>query len=151
MYWISSRTIRRGTSADRARRCWGLPQNSPLLTFDRRDIAAALLAKGFRQEARDHAVYWLIGTPTEPVWTKLSRGKEYRTLGPPIVSKIRRQLKLSKKQLSDFVHCRMTKDKYLEHLRAAKILPRKNPRKGGRRTSLTLALCYRRVTGDPPG
>lgn len=97
------------------------------MTLDRRDIAAALLLKGFYldpKKSRDHDVYRLDGNPTEPVLTKLSRGRAYRTLGPPLVSKIRHQLKLSNtKQLEDFVECPMTKGKYLEHLRKTGVLP----------------------------
>lgn len=97
------------------------------MALDLRDVAAALLVKGFfldPRKSRDHDVYRLDANPTEPVLTKLSRGKKYRTLGPDLVGTIRRQLKLSnKKQLEDFVKCPMTKRKYLEHLRETGVLP----------------------------
>ena len=112
----------------RVRRCYGSPQNSWPLPLDRGDIAAALIVKGFYldpKKSRDHDVYRLDANPTEPVLTKLSRGGKYRTLGPDLVSKIRRQLKLSnKKQLEDFVECPMTKELYIEHLHETGVLPR---------------------------
>ena len=83
--------------------------------------------KGFYldpKKTRDHDVYRLDAKPTEPVLTKLSRGSGYRTLGPKLVNKIGRQLKLSKKQLKDFVECPMTKAQYIEHLRETRVLPR---------------------------
>ena len=89
-------------------------------------MAAALLVKGFVLDSahnRDHDMYRIEVTPTEPVWTTLSRGTKHRTLGDGIVGKIKRELKMSKKQLQDFVSCSLTKEAYFEHLRDLGVLP----------------------------
>ena len=97
------------------------------MVLERRALAAALESKGFAVDTggqrRDHDVYRLQHQPLEPVWTKLSRGTKYKTLGRGLVGKIKRQLKLSNKQLEAFVECPMSRDDYLKHLRRLGILP----------------------------
>jgi tRNA A37 threonylcarbamoyladenosine dehydratase len=82
-------------------------------------ITSALEAKGFALEPkRDHGYYFYIGegTKTEPIYTKVSTGSKYRTIGDDLVAKIARQLKLTKPQFANFVNCPLTREAYRTHL-----------------------------------
>lgn len=85
----------------------------------RKDLAGALERKGFElhQGKRDHDFYMYSHDGlAEPVFTKLSRGSGYRTLGDPILRKIQRQLRLTKKEFGDFIDCPLTAADYLRRL-----------------------------------
>lgn len=86
---------------------------------DRRDIRRALLKKGFREETkgRDHDVYILeTDGKVRAVFTKLSRGTAYHTIGDNLLSKIARQLQVSRPELNDLIACPMDRETYLSVL-----------------------------------
>lgn len=91
------------------------------MPLERSDVGKALSRKGFREATRnrDHDFYFLhVDGKKTSIFTKLSRGSDYRTLGDPLVKKIADQLKLTKVQLANFVECSLTETEYLALLRA---------------------------------
>jgi hypothetical protein len=87
----------------------------------REAIRSALEKKGFEHDtggkSRDHDVYFFVHAgKRQPIGTKLSRGTGYKTIGDPLLSQIRRQLKLSSQQFGDFVDCPLTAEQYAEIL-----------------------------------
>lgn len=62
-------------------------------------IKSALLKKGFELDTgkgRDHDTYFYVHAgKRQPVWTKFSRGSSHKTIGDPLVSQIRKQIKLT--------------------------------------------------------
>lgn len=86
---------------------------------ERADILTSLTAKGFELEqgSRDHDfLFFAHHGKRQPVYTKLSRGKQYRTIGDPLLSKIARQLHLNRKELDLLVDCPMTREQFLGRL-----------------------------------
>jgi hypothetical protein len=82
-------------------------------------ITSALQAKGFALEPkRDHEYYFYVGEgkQTEAIYTKVSTGSSYKTLGDDLVAKMARQLKLTKPQFTNFVNCPLTREEYRAHL-----------------------------------
>jgi hypothetical protein len=82
---------------------------------DRRDIDQGLRNKGFRREqgGRDHDFYFFeYKGLVAPVYTKLSRGSSYRTIGDNLIGKISRQLHLTTRQFNDLVDCTMSQRAY---------------------------------------
>lgn len=51
--------------------------------------------------------------------TKTSFGSKYKTLGPPLVSQMARQCKLTKPQFQELVECTLSHEKYEEILEKA--------------------------------
>lgn len=96
-------------------------------TLKRRNVRSALTSKGFVEEAGSkHDKYkYQQGSILTSVSTAMSRGTDYRTLGPPLVGKIARDLRIDKEQLKDFVECPMSAEDYADHLRDEGVLPRK--------------------------
>lgn len=95
------------------------------MALDRADIAKALRAKGFalEQGKRDHDVLVLRHHGLKrAIFTKLSRGRQYKTIGKPLVSRMSKQLHLSKSQFSDLVSCPLSGDEYLSILREKSVL-----------------------------
>jgi hypothetical protein len=62
-----------------------------------------------------HRLVWFEHAGRKILWTERSHGRG--DLGN-VEHAIRRQLKVSSKQLSDLAHCPMTRDAYVEHLLA---------------------------------
>lgn len=81
-----------------------------------KNIESALLKKGFRSESSHHEYFWLyIGERQTRFKTYLSHSiPEY---GDQLLDKVKKQMGISKKQLVDFVDCRLTYEKYVAHLR----------------------------------
>ena len=98
------------------------------MALERRDIRDALLAKGFSLDtsgSRDHDRYEYRLDTTEPVYTVLSRGTQYKTYQDGLLAKVKKELLLdTKAQLLNFVTCPLTKELYLEHLYSKEVLPR---------------------------
>jgi hypothetical protein len=86
---------------------------------ERSGILAALTSKGFglEQGSRDHdfLFFWYEGK-RQPVFTKLSRGTQYKTVGDPLLSKMSRQLHLTKKEFGNLVDCPMSEADFIERL-----------------------------------
>ena len=89
------------------------------MTLDRRKVETALKKKGFKLENRDHRFYFLyVGGIRQVIYTKISTGREYRTLGYDLVGDIATQMKLRPNQLRQFVACKIWELDYLALLRA---------------------------------
>lgn len=112
------------------------------MPIERADVESALLSKGFRREQkrRDHDFFFLVAEGrTKPVFTKLSRGTAYATLGDKLVGLISKQLHLTRQEFTLLVECPMTASDYLLTLtgrgvltprRSAPAKPAKSKRKG---------------------
>ena len=77
----------------------------------KRDIDAALRKKGFqRDEDADHIKYHLVGFPR--IRTMMSHGSMSTTIGADLISRMSRQLHLTKKQFLDLIDCTLDEDGY---------------------------------------
>lgn len=93
--------------------------------MERAHVASALLKKGFvEDETRDHRYFHhQINGQRTGVRTKLSRGSQYKRLGPQLLAKIKKQPKLeSSREFRDLVNCPMSKERYIEVLKSKEIL-----------------------------
>lgn len=92
---------------------------------DTRRIRRALQAKGFqRHEGGNHEKYILQdqdGKPTA-IFTLLSRGSTHRQYSDKLLSRMARQLKLSKHELLDLIDCNLQHTEYLKQLRRQNVL-----------------------------
>ena len=71
-----------------------------------RDIDAALCKKGFsRNKSSDHFRYAFVGVPY--VRTMISHGVLGDSIGADLISRMSRQLRLSKKQFLDLIDCNL--------------------------------------------
>ena len=98
---------------------------------ERAEIAAALSTKGFdlEKQGRDHDFFFFRHPNlTQAVYTKLSRGTEYKTIGDPLLSKIRKQLRLSRAQFDLLVDCPMNKAEYTGVLQALGVIRKVTPK-----------------------
>ncbi len=84
-----------------------------------RDIDAALRKKGFRRDAdRDHVYYFLTDSDGNDVGvkTKISHGMMGETLSADLISKMARQLHLTKAQFLELIDCTLDEAGYREIL-----------------------------------
>lgn len=92
---------------------------------ERQAILASLPAKGFTLEdgKRDHHILRFHHRGlTTAVYTKVSRGKEYKDYGDGLLAKMSRQLKITRAQLNDLIDCPMDETGYANVLRAAGVI-----------------------------
>jgi hypothetical protein len=95
-----------------------------MITFKRRVMLGSLVAKGFRPAERDHTFLflWVDGKKTS-VWTKISLGSGSLEIGEPLLSIMKRQMRLeTKQQLSDLIKCPLDHAGYVALLRKGGIL-----------------------------
>lgn len=87
---------------------------------ERRDVAASLRRKGFREATHgDHVRYWLfVGDKRQAIYTKISHGTSHRTIQENLLKLMAYQLKLTKAECLELVDCQMDGDAYLRRLRA---------------------------------
>lgn len=87
--------------------------------LDRSEIEAALPRKGFQEiPDRDHKVYKLVvDNKYTGIYTKTSRGSNYKTLSSDLVGRIARQLRLTTKEFKSLVDCPLSEADYLRLLR----------------------------------
>ncbi len=91
--------------------------------FSAREFEAALARKGFRHDrsTTDKLFFlWVEGKKTK-VWTKVSMGRG-EDIGDGLVTQIKRQMRLSKGQLTNFVQCALEYDDYIDLLRQADVI-----------------------------
>ena len=82
-----------------------------------RDIDAALCKKGFRLETDgDHVCYFLRGSNVK---TKVSHGAMGDTIGTNLISRMARQLHLTKQQFLNLIDCPLDEENYRSILRRA--------------------------------
>jgi len=79
------------------------------------EIESALSKKGFLQHNTHHKMftYYFDGKKTS-VRTRMSHGID--SYGDNLLGPVAKQLKLSKRQLEDFIECPLTAEKYADHL-----------------------------------
>lgn len=86
------------------------------MPLERRQIEQALATKGFDLEegAKHRRFLLLIDGKKTGVATQVSRGsgKKYKTLSDELVSRMAKQVKLTKKEFEDFVSCAMDEASY---------------------------------------
>ena len=91
------------------------------MPLEREKIRSALEKKGFKKDEknRDHDYYFLqVAGKKSSVFTKLSRGSNYKTIGDGLVAKIAKQIFLTRSQFEKYVSCSMSREDYLEAVRA---------------------------------
>lgn len=88
---------------------------------ERARILASLTSKGFveKQGNRDHDfLFFSHKGLVQAVFTKLSRGTQYKTIGDPLLAKMARQLRVPRRDFDNLIDCPMSAEEYLERLRA---------------------------------
>ena len=84
-----------------------------------REIDSALCKKGFRrQTGGDHICYFLVdddGKDTD-IKTKVSHGAMGSTIGANLISRMARQLHVTKKQFLELIDCTLNEEGYREIL-----------------------------------
>jgi hypothetical protein len=87
-----------------------------------RAIDASLTQKGFVREVRDHIYFWFRFEGRDcGVFTHISHGD--REIGDPLIAKMAKQVKLSKRDFVQLVECPMSYGDYLARLREQGVLP----------------------------
>jgi hypothetical protein len=89
------------------------------MQIKRDDVEAALERKGFRvDEDKDHRKFhfWTSNKKKTAIWTKTSRGSDYKMLQDGLIAAMAKQIKLSKGQFVDFVACDLGQAEYEELL-----------------------------------
>jgi hypothetical protein len=78
-----------------------------------RDVKRALLAKGFREEARDHYFYFFYYQGKKSsVKTKISHGATNGDISDILLSAMAKQVRLSGPQFRDLVDCGLTEQQF---------------------------------------
>jgi predicted RNA binding protein YcfA (HicA-like mRNA interferase family) len=85
---------------------------------DAKDVKSSLTKKGFRlREGKDSYFHLFVDGAKTPVWTKVSHGE--KEIHDGLLSAMARQMRLSKRQLGDFVDCPLSEEEYVRFLREA--------------------------------
>ena len=80
-----------------------------------RDLAAALLRKGFGRDNTHHEMYWLyVGGKRTSVRTRISHGA--REYGDSLLGQMARQLGLTRSEYDDLIECPMGGTEYVRLL-----------------------------------
>ena len=90
------------------------------MQLERREVVRALRKKYFTEEkgSRNHDFYFLIvDNKRTGIFTKVSRGTEYKTLQEKLIKSMAEQIRLEKTQFVDLVSCSLSGDGYLKILR----------------------------------
>lgn len=84
---------------------------------NRDDVTSALQRKGFQQDGGDHEffIYRNLDGKKTMKKTKVSRGSSYKTLSDDLLSKMSKQIGLTKKLFMDFVDCTLDQKTYEGH------------------------------------
>jgi hypothetical protein len=86
--------------------------------IDREKIRSGLLKKGFIEGGGDHDFYYLeIDNKKSSIFTKLSRGKNYKVYSDDLVGSMCGQLGITKKELKALIECPLSYSKYIEILK----------------------------------
>ncbi len=87
------------------------------------DVERALTKKGFKQSESHHRffVYYSKSGLKTPVNTKTSHG--HSEVSDDLLSKMARQLKVSRSEFLDLVDCPLSRDEYEQKLVALKLVP----------------------------
>jgi hypothetical protein len=81
---------------------------------DRKKIVKSLTRKGFGGSSRnrDHDYYYYLDSSTRPVFTKVSRGSSYKSIGDILLKKMADQIGLTKSEFIRFIDCPMSAEEY---------------------------------------
>lgn len=91
------------------------------MEFDSGKVKRSLQKKGFVEDDSDHKLYVLyLNDERTSVWTCLSHNGQ--SIGEDLISKMRRQLHLSKDDFVDLIKCPLSKEEYLDKLIKSGIL-----------------------------
>jgi|688.fasta_scaffold239465_1 hypothetical protein len=99
------------------------------MPLERAHVEAALSAKGFVPEDRDHRYFFYYTTQGKRshVNTKVSFGTKYKNLGDDLVSLMARQCKLTNKAFKELVSCTLSRGDYEASLVSQQILTLDEP------------------------
>lgn len=92
---------------------------------ERAAIVSSLTSKGFalRPGNRDHDYYFFSHAGlTRAVFTKVSRGTAFREYNDGLLSKMSRQLQLTRSQLNDLIDCPLDSPGYVTALTARGVI-----------------------------
>ena len=82
-----------------------------------REIDSALCKKGFRRETDGkHVLYFLVDSAG--IRTMISHGDMGETIGDNLISRMSRQIRLTKTQFLDFIDCIISEEDYRTILRS---------------------------------
>ncbi|MBT4526404.1 MAG: hypothetical protein HOC24_07630 [Deltaproteobacteria bacterium] len=85
------------------------------------EVESSLLRKGFQASGKKHLMYYFYyKNKKTPVFTFLSHGKQ--DIDSYLISKMSKQVKLSKKDYLDLINCPLTKEKYTEKLKGLGVI-----------------------------
>ena len=85
----------------------------------RADVVSALEKKGFRKKPggdHDYYSYWNISGKKTSIYTKVSRGTNYKTLSDSLIGKMARQTQLAKNKFLELVDCTLSQELYEKHI-----------------------------------
>ncbi len=79
-------------------------------------IESSLVKKGFVEDNKDHKFYtfYCSGKKTQ-IYTKVSHGKP--EVGEPLLGKMAKQVRLSKKDFADLIECPLSKERYMQMMK----------------------------------
>jgi hypothetical protein len=94
---------------------------------DRSEVVAALRTKGFEERTegknRDHDTFFFVhGGLQRAVFTRVSRGSGYRTIGDDLLGRMARQLQLTRGDFDLLVECPLGEAEDVEKLVARGVL-----------------------------
>jgi hypothetical protein len=89
------------------------------LPRNRKDVEAALMAKGFARVERDHHyfVYWTRDGRKTRAHTKTSHSPKVRDIADNLLGQMARQCLVTKPEFLRLVDCPMERDEYEQYLR----------------------------------
>jgi hypothetical protein len=94
---------------------------------ERTEVVAALRNKGFEERPegknRDHDTFFFVHSGLQrAVFTRVSRGSNYRTIGDDLLGRMAKQLQLTRGDFNLLVECPLGEAEYVEKLVARGVL-----------------------------
>ena len=89
------------------------------MPIERKTVERSLRQKGFvaAEHSKHRYFHHMVGGKQTGMWTFVSRGTTYRTIGDSLLGSMKRQLGLdSTRQVHDLLECPMSGDQYNSHL-----------------------------------
>lgn len=75
------------------------------------------MSKGFEKMERDHEIYSMVVDGEVTVSTRMSRGSSHREISKDLLSKMSKQLKMSKQQFLEYIECTYTYEDYCKFIK----------------------------------
>ena len=94
------------------------------MPLKRSEIHSGLKNKGFELNDGDHNFFYFIekGKKTS-VFTKTSKGTNYKTISDDLIGKMARQIRLTNQQFHVLIKCPLTREEYRSILLEKKVIP----------------------------